>query len=171
VNEEERVMVVHSSATPDTGDGIMNDKEKIDIEMGNKREDGNHLSLPEILRNLNYDDLEENMKTREDEGITALDSLLPTEQDMEESGRISTVEDGKRESVRISRSGDTIEVGKQDFVRISNSKDEKKESADRDIVEDGTRKSVLSDILGDGTRTVKGNDGNSTVTIQEVLHF
>lgn len=45
---------------------ITTSKEKIDIEMGNKcAEDGARLLIPEILRNLNYDDIEDDLKIDE----------------------------------------------------------------------------------------------------------
>ncbi|KAM7271094.1 hypothetical protein ACFE04_030308 [Oxalis oulophora] len=137
VNDEEHLVEVAGTTTPE--ERITNDKEKIDIEMGNNNQRGeeSRISLPEILRNLNYDDLDDNLKIKDEEGMTGLDSLLPTEQDTKESA-ISIVEDGKRESVRISNSGigkrglvdsDALEVEKRESLRISScSKDEHQES-------------------------------------------
>lgn len=69
--------------TLNVAEDVTTSKEKIDIEMGNKcAEDGARLLIPEILRNLNYDDIEDNMKT--DEKLNNADqgpSLFPVEQE------------------------------------------------------------------------------------------
>ncbi|KAI7736902.1 hypothetical protein M8C21_032333 [Ambrosia artemisiifolia] len=46
-------------------DNVRTSKEKIDIEMGNKFSESSGISLPEILQNLHYDDLEGNSKSKE----------------------------------------------------------------------------------------------------------
>lgn len=46
-------------------DDLHTSKEKIDIEMGNKFPEPNGISLPEILQNLHYDELEGNSKGKE----------------------------------------------------------------------------------------------------------
>ncbi|CAL5420527.1 unnamed protein product [Camellia sinensis] len=54
--------VVMESTTPNLVGSLGSSKEKIDIEMGNLAEESGY-SLPEILRNLNYDEIEENFKS------------------------------------------------------------------------------------------------------------
>ncbi|KAD6119663.1 hypothetical protein E3N88_10934 [Mikania micrantha] len=46
-------------------DHVLTSKEKIDIDMGNKFPESNGISLPEILQNLHYDELEGNSKSKE----------------------------------------------------------------------------------------------------------
>lgn len=58
--EEEEVMVMEP-----TNHNFTSSKEKIDIEMGTNFVDNNGLILPDILRNLNYDDIEDNTKQNE----------------------------------------------------------------------------------------------------------
>ncbi|KAK9065714.1 hypothetical protein SSX86_015115 [Deinandra increscens subsp. villosa] len=48
-----------------SADHVRTSKEKIDIEMGDKFSESNGISLPEILQNLHYDDLEGNSKDKE----------------------------------------------------------------------------------------------------------
>lgn len=71
---------------------ITTSKEKIDIEMGNKcAEDGARLLIPEILRNLNYDDIEDDLKI--DEKLNNADqdpSLFPVVQESRVYLRIPT---------------------------------------------------------------------------------
>lgn len=60
VKEEDYMMA--ETPTSNLGESLVSSKEKIDIEMGGGRivdESGKSYSLPEILRNLNYDDLED----------------------------------------------------------------------------------------------------------------
>lgn len=54
--------MVVASVTPNNGESFISSKEKIDIEMGTKHAEGSGFSLPEILRNLDYDDLVDNIK-------------------------------------------------------------------------------------------------------------
>ncbi|KAI3760677.1 hypothetical protein L1987_51075 [Smallanthus sonchifolius] len=65
---EDENMVTDATDTDD----VRTSKEKIDIEMGNKFSDSNGNSLPEILQNLHYEELEGNSKGRE--GIIDFDT-------------------------------------------------------------------------------------------------
>lgn len=61
VKEEDYMMMVETP-TSNLGESLVSSKEKIDIEMGGGRivdDSGKSYSLPEILRNLNYEDLED----------------------------------------------------------------------------------------------------------------
>lgn len=66
-------------------------KEKIDIEMGSKFGDSNGgLSLPDILRNLEYDEIEDDMKYREGSGrYDSNRSIVHVEEDLKEETRSS----------------------------------------------------------------------------------
>ncbi|KAL9832641.1 putative protein S-acyltransferase 4 [Arabidopsis thaliana] len=62
VKEEDYMMMMVETPTSNLGESLVSSKEKIDIEMGGGRivdESGKSYSLPEILRNLNYEDLED----------------------------------------------------------------------------------------------------------------
>lgn len=59
----------------------MNLKEKIDIEMGAKLAEENGFRLPEILRNLDYDGVDDNLKSRDEEGRISFDPYFSAEQD------------------------------------------------------------------------------------------
>ncbi|KAK6120421.1 hypothetical protein DH2020_045835 [Rehmannia glutinosa] len=90
--EEDEVMVMeptnHNFLT-----SIRSSKEKIDIEMGSMFVDNNGLTLPDILRNLEYDGIEDNMKHRE--GSERCDSeryTVPVEQELKESMSSLTIE-------------------------------------------------------------------------------
>ncbi|XVF07032.1 hypothetical protein REPUB_Repub06bG0102300 [Reevesia pubescens] len=65
--EESEHMVV-GSVTPNFVEGHISSKEKIDIEMGNRHAEDTGYSLPEILRNLDYDDLEDELKIKQEGG-------------------------------------------------------------------------------------------------------
>ncbi|KAF3441355.1 hypothetical protein FNV43_RR15269 [Rhamnella rubrinervis] len=64
--EEDEHMIV-GSAPPNLEEGIMSSKEKIDIEMGNRLPEDSGFPIPDILRNLDYDDLEDSFKNIEGE--------------------------------------------------------------------------------------------------------
>lgn len=69
--------------TPNFGEGIMSPKEKIDIEMGMKLTEDGSIALPEILRGLEYDDSDDDLKNKEEDG-GLVDSIFPAEQDIKE---------------------------------------------------------------------------------------
>lgn len=71
VQEDEQIVVGY--VTPNFGGGIISPKEKIDIEMGGKLAMESGFSLPEILQNLDYDNLEDNMKSMEKDGNISVD--------------------------------------------------------------------------------------------------
>ncbi|KAI3446532.1 hypothetical protein Pfo_003197 [Paulownia fortunei] len=74
-------------------EGITSSKEKNDIEMGNKFGEDNGLTLPEILRNIECDEIEDNLKHKERGEITDSDRfIVPVEQELKESMSSFTVE-------------------------------------------------------------------------------
>ncbi|KAJ0042490.1 hypothetical protein Pint_18391 [Pistacia integerrima] len=96
---EEDDHTVMGSLAPNLADGIGGSKEKIDIEMGSKHAEDSGYSLPEILRNLDLDDLEESFKMKEEGGRSAFE-FLSVNQDLKDSVQISIIEDGVIESVQ-----------------------------------------------------------------------
>lgn len=96
---KDEYMVVRS-VTPNFGDGNDSSKEKIDAEMGS----AHAYPLPEILRNLDYDNLEEESFKTVEEGKTAFD-----EQDVE----VAIAGDGTMETVQGSVSGDVLKAANE----------------------------------------------------------
>ncbi|KAK8667715.1 hypothetical protein V6N13_007863 [Hibiscus sabdariffa] len=76
--------------TPSFVEGKISSKEKIDIEMGNRLSQDTGYSLPEILRNLDFDDLEDEMMINQ-EGGSPLDSLFLDRQDVKQSVEFSNI--------------------------------------------------------------------------------
>ncbi|EXC30803.1 hypothetical protein L484_027982 [Morus notabilis] len=93
IEEDEHVMV--TSVTPDLGEGVMSSKEKIDIEMGARHAEDSGFPLPNILRNLDYDDIENNLKSTEDERRHVLGAYFPVETEVKESLRRSSGGNGR----------------------------------------------------------------------------
>ena len=85
--------MVVGSVTPNIVEGHISSKEKIDIEMGNRLGEDTGYSLPEILRNLDYDDLEDELKIKQEEG-RPIGPFFLDGQDMKKSVEISIPEDG-----------------------------------------------------------------------------
>ncbi|KAK9289434.1 hypothetical protein L1049_007589 [Liquidambar formosana] len=99
VQEDEHIMV--GSLTPNLDGDIISSKEKIDIEMGGKHAEESGFSLPEILRNLDYNDLEDNLKSKEEEGRTAFHHFFPVEQKAKEPVQSSTIGNGTNTDEKI----------------------------------------------------------------------
>lgn len=99
-------MIVVASVTPNRGESVISPKEKIDIEMGTKRAGSSGLQLPEILRNLNYDDLEDTVKNMMEEGRPAFDLDLPVEQGSNEPMQSHAGGEGKTTSIQKSATSD-----------------------------------------------------------------
>ncbi|KAA8517852.1 hypothetical protein F0562_015325 [Nyssa sinensis] len=95
VQEEENMV---ESTTPNLVESIANSKEKIDIEMGPKLGEESGFSIPEILQNLDYDDIEDNFKSKE--GNERIDSdlslALSFEQELKNFMQSSIVEGGTK---------------------------------------------------------------------------
>ncbi|XVF56336.1 hypothetical protein PTKIN_Ptkin06aG0111200 [Pterospermum kingtungense] len=86
---EESEYVAVGSVTPNFVEGHISSKEKIDIEMGNWLGEEAGYSLPEILRNLDYDDLEDDeSKIKQKEG-RSINSFFSDGQEMKRSVEIS----------------------------------------------------------------------------------
>ncbi|KAE8692556.1 putative protein S-acyltransferase 4 [Hibiscus syriacus] len=93
VEESEHIII--GSMTPSFAEGEISSKEKIDIEMGNRLAEETGYSLPEILRNLDFDDLEDEMMVKI-EGERPMDSLFMEGHDVKQSVEISIPgDDGK----------------------------------------------------------------------------
>ncbi|CAN8254345.1 unnamed protein product [Cochlearia groenlandica] len=118
VNEEDYMML--ETPTLNLGESLVSSKENVDIEMGGGKivvdENGKSSSLPEILRNLNYEDLENDCdeddlkaKDHDDEGIIPpFESVLDKEngcdkdeRNGEESGGSSSDEEDAGKRVRV----------------------------------------------------------------------
>ncbi|XP_065853649.1 probable protein S-acyltransferase 4 [Euphorbia lathyris] len=100
---EEDESIVATPAMPSFGDGFANSKEKIDIEMGTKNSEGSNYSLPEILRNLDYDDeddSEDNIKPKQGEGKQYSGSFFPNDQEEKESLQFFVGKDEMRASIQ-----------------------------------------------------------------------
>lgn len=89
--EDEHVPV--GSATPNLGED-MSSKEKIDIEMGPRLPEDSGFPIPDILCNLDYDELEGSFKNSDVERRPAFDSFFPVELKEKESIQSSTHGEG-----------------------------------------------------------------------------
>lgn len=89
--EEDEFMDMEANNHNFMGSVRRSSKEKIDIEMGSKFGDSNGgLSLPDILRNLEYDEIEDDMKYREGSGrYDSNRSIVHVEEDLKEETRSS----------------------------------------------------------------------------------
>ena len=147
--EEEHIMV--ASVTPNLGEAIISPKEKIDIEMGMKHAEGCDLKLPGILRNLDYSDLEDSMKSVEEERIATFDLVLPVEQGSKQCVQSSTDGDGVRTFIQRSSTGDGAGVSDQSSTAAN-----------------GTEASDQSSMAANGTEafeeTDNGNNLHQTTT-------
>ncbi|KAF2305364.1 hypothetical protein GH714_004296 [Hevea brasiliensis] len=136
---EEDEQMVAGSVVPHLGDGFISSKEKIDIEMGTKLAEDNNYSLPEILRNLDYDDdSDDNYKTKEEEGRPSFDQFFPGGQELKESLQISVTRDELKESVQGSVVGDGAKksaLSSSKSVEGSTASDEVRESTQRSNAE------------------------------------
>lgn len=140
VKEEDYMMMVETP-TSNLGESLVSSKEKIDIEMGGGRivdESGKSYSLPEILRNLNYEDLEDNceeddLKAKDhhhhhhhqhNEGIIpSFDPFFTNENGSDKDDR------NGEESGRSSSDDEDRDEGKR--VRVSSEDEEKAEGYER----------------------------------------
>ncbi|TXG70117.1 hypothetical protein EZV62_005052 [Acer yangbiense] len=113
VEEDDHMMM--GSFTPNLGEGNLGSKEKIDIEMGAKYADDSRYSLPEILRNLDFDELDDNLKTKEEGERQAFDPFFSVEQDLNDSMHSIVVGDGVVESVEESIVEDGVTDSKRSY--------------------------------------------------------
>ncbi|ESR43685.1 hypothetical protein CICLE_v10011689mg [Citrus x clementina] len=110
--EEDEHMVI-GSLTPNFGEGTAaGSKEKIDIEMGSKHAEDTGYSLPEILQNLDFDNLEDSLKIKEERGIPGFDPFFPVEQDEKDSVQVCIVGDGAAEYLQDQIIGDGVRDSK-----------------------------------------------------------
>ncbi|KAL0383370.1 UNVERIFIED_CONTAM: putative protein S-acyltransferase 4 [Sesamum calycinum] len=82
VEEDEVTVAEPSNHSP--ADGITSSKEKTDFEMGNEFGENSSPNLPDILRSLEFDDIDENIKDREASERSYSDQLVPLEPDLKE---------------------------------------------------------------------------------------
>ncbi|KAJ7972041.1 S-acyltransferase [Quillaja saponaria] len=124
VSEDEYMMV--ESVTPIVESGG-SPQAKIDIEMGSTLAEDSGIPIPEILRNFDYDNFEENIKIRE-EGLPAFDPSFSVKQ-VKESNRSSTArdndivfqrttEDGMHKSGQSPHSGDEVTESSQSSISL-----------------------------------------------------
>ncbi|KAA3457092.1 putative protein S-acyltransferase 4 isoform X1 [Gossypium australe] len=104
--EESEHMVIGSMMT-NFMEGHISSKEKIDIEMGNRLAEDTGYSLPEILRNLEFEDFEDELMIKQ-EGERDMDSLFLGGQDMKPSDEVSIPGGGtvRTEQSSASKNGD-----------------------------------------------------------------
>lgn len=142
---EEDDLMMMGSYTPNLGEGTAGSKEKIDIEMGAKLADDSHHSLPEILRNLDFDDddSDDNLKTMEEGERLAFDPFFSVEQELNDSKQSSIVGDEVVETVEWS----IVEDEETDSKRSYNV--------------DGVRGSIQSSASGDEVNTAGKPDKDS----------
>ncbi|OAY41095.1 probable protein S-acyltransferase 4 isoform X3 [Manihot esculenta] len=105
---EEDEQMVAASVVPHLTEDLISSKEKIDIEMGTKLAEDNNYALPEILRNLDYDDDSEDDFKMKEGGRPSFDQFFPDGQDVTESLKISVVGDELMESMRGPIIGDGV---------------------------------------------------------------
>ncbi|KAI9071332.1 hypothetical protein K1719_046711 [Acacia pycnantha] len=137
---DETVMV--GSVTPNIEERSINQKEKIDIELGGsmRAEDGG-IPIPEILRNFDFDKLEDDMKFADLEGrLSSFDPFYSVEEDLQGSAQSSGTSVINLESI-------TIEPELAKSVQTSHAEYEGREATQRSTDVDetssiGHRKSV-----------------------------
>ncbi|KAJ8759708.1 hypothetical protein K2173_009809 [Erythroxylum novogranatense] len=105
---DENELLVIGSDTPNVRDDMVDSKDKFDLEMEAKFSEENHYSLPEVRQILDQanDDSDENSISQEEGGLT----FHPVEQDVNNSLKDPIVEDGPRESIRISNAGNSRDL-------------------------------------------------------------
>jgi palmitoyltransferase ZDHHC9/14/18 len=172
VDEDEYMAV--GSLTLNLGDNLVSSKEKIDIEMGAKVAGASNYSLPEILRDLDYDDdSDDNLKMEED-GRPGMDPFSHGELDLKGSVQTSIVGDGSIESVQGPDAFDGVRESarsSRESVQISIAGDGAGEPAQSSIADNGVIESLQSSIaedgvlikkstVEDGTNLVKGTNNN-----------
>lgn len=80
---------VAENLTPNIMDGMLTPKEKIDIEMGSMHAEDGGIPIPELLRNFDFDNFENDMKFADEEGRPSFDPFYSVEEDARTS--IATV--------------------------------------------------------------------------------
>ncbi|XP_050234986.1 probable protein S-acyltransferase 4 [Mercurialis annua] len=179
---EEDDSIVATPVMPNLGDGFVSSKEKIDIEMGAKHAEEKNYSLPEILRNLDYDDdSEDNLKTKQEEGMPSSDPFLPNEQDAKMLLQISVVKDEVREPVQGSTTGDdgVVEsvLSSRGYVECSTAGDGMEDPVQMSSLEDKIRGNAAADVrespescaAEDGVRdSINSSAGEETNSVEEI---
>ncbi|CAK9144254.1 unnamed protein product [Ilex paraguariensis] len=88
VQEDENIVM--ELATPNLVGNSISPKGKIDIEMGIKLGEESGLSLPDILRNLDYDEIDDNLKSKEGNGSESPPLFFSIEQESKDTMQNST---------------------------------------------------------------------------------
>ncbi|CAJ1917466.1 unnamed protein product [Sphenostylis stenocarpa] len=126
VAEDEHMMV--GSMTPSNVDGILTPKEKLDFEMGSMHAEDGRVPIPELLRNFDFDNFDDDMKFA-DEGQPSFDPFYSIEDDGKGSSRTSNATVLNFQSIS--------EDGMEEFVQSSNAAGKVRESSERHIIADG----------------------------------
>ncbi|KAF7819188.1 putative protein S-acyltransferase 4 [Senna tora] len=129
VLEDEPAMV--DSMAPNIAETTMNQKEKIDIEMGSMRAEDGGIPIPELLRNFDFDKLEDDMKFADLDGQHSFDPFYSVEEDVKDLGQ-------SFDSTLMNLESITPEHGVAVSVQSSHAGDEIRESAQRPAAVDGT---------------------------------
>ncbi|KAK7336372.1 hypothetical protein VNO77_16911 [Canavalia gladiata] len=129
VTEDEHMRA--GSMTPNTVDGILTPKEKIDFEMGSMRAEDGRIPIPELLQHFDYDHFEDHMKFADAEGQASFDPFYSVDEDIRDSGRTSVATVLNFESI-------TTEDGMEESAQSSNAGGEVRESTQKHITADGT---------------------------------
>lgn len=119
------------SMTPNIVERTMNQKEKIDIEMGSMRAEDGGIPIPEILRNFDFYKLEEDMKLVGTEGRPSFDPFYSVEEDVKDSVQSLDTPEINFQSI-------TNEYEVADAVQSSHAGDGVRESAQKPTTEDRT---------------------------------
>ncbi|XP_073149911.1 probable protein S-acyltransferase 4 [Henckelia pumila] len=114
VRDEESVVVEPTDHDFMNMGGMKSSKEKIDIEMGSSKYDEEHgLTLPEILNNLAYDDIVDDLKPREEGERTDSGRLIvPIEQELNDPTDIEVEDnvDEKRQNVLSEQTTTSVQM-------------------------------------------------------------
>ncbi|XP_073150320.1 probable protein S-acyltransferase 4 [Henckelia pumila] len=114
VRDEESVVVEPTDHDFMNMGGMKSSKEKIDIEMGSSKYDEEHgLTLPEILNNLAYDDIVDDLKPREEGERTDSGRLIvPNEQELNDPTDIEVEDnvDEKRQNVLSEQTTTSVQM-------------------------------------------------------------
>lgn len=108
-----------------------NQKDKIDIEMGSMRAEDGGIPIPELLRNFDFDKLEDDMKFADLEGRQSFDPFYSLEEDVKDSMQ-------SFDTPSMNFEGIITECGLAESLPSFNSGDEVKESAQREAAADET---------------------------------
>lgn len=118
------------SLTPNIVDEILTPKEKLDVEMGSMRADDGGFPIPELLRNFDFDNFEDDMKFGDDEERRAsYDPFYSVDENVKDSARTSVATVLNFHSI-------TVEDATEESLHSCNADFEVRESAKRPVTVD-----------------------------------